>query len=92
MPATPSGAYRTMNIVEATAPRSLSTIIFTVIPLYTSSAVRMLADTASRSCDCLPGSICAGSKWPNDRVRGSRTSMRTGSRSGSAGTGWVSYP
>ena len=33
VPATPSGAYRTMNIVEATAPRSLSTIIFTVIPL-----------------------------------------------------------
>ena len=32
-PATPSGSYCTMNIVDSWAPRSESTIIFTVMPL-----------------------------------------------------------
>lgn len=52
----------------------------------------MLADTASRSWDCFPGSIWAGSKCPKDRVHGSRTSMRTGGRTGHGGTVCVSYP
>ena len=50
----------------------------------------MLAETASMSCVCLSTSMFAGSMWPNDRVRGSRTSIGVGSRSGSAGTGYVS--
>jgi hypothetical protein len=36
-----------MNMVFSCAPRSESTIILTVMPLYTSRAVRMLADIAS---------------------------------------------
>jgi hypothetical protein len=32
-PANPSGSYCTMNMVDIDAPRSESTIIFTVIPL-----------------------------------------------------------
>jgi len=50
-----------MNIVDSVAPRSVSTIIFTVIPLYTSSAVRMLAETASISWVCLWTSMLDGS-------------------------------
>ena len=46
----------------------------------------MLAETASMSCVCLSTSMFAGSMCPNERVRGSRTSTGTGSRSGSAGT------
>ncbi len=52
----------------------------------------MLAETASMSWVCLPTSMFCGSMWPNERVRGSRTSIGTGSRAGSAGTGYVSEP
>ena len=46
----------------------------------------MLAETASMSCVCLSTSMLAGSIWPNERVRGSRTSIGVGSRSGGPGT------
>ena len=32
----------------------------------------MLADAASSSWLCLTGSMCSGSMFPNERVRGSR--------------------
>ncbi len=50
----------------------------------------MLAETASMSCVCLSTSMFAGSMWPNERVRGSRTSIGAGVRSGSPGTAYVS--
>jgi hypothetical protein len=54
----------------------------------------MLADTASRSWVCLPGSMFAGSMWPNERVLGSRTSTASGGcpSAGSGGTKVVSPP
>ena len=50
----------------------------------------MLAETASWSWVWRPGSMLAGSMWPKDRVRGSRTSTGTGSAAGSDGTKKVS--
>ncbi len=54
----------------------------------------MLAETASRSCVCLPGSMFAGSMWPNERVLGSRASTGSGGKpaSGRGGTNQVSPP
>ena len=42
----------------------------------------MLADAASSSWLCLPGSMCPGWMFPNDRVRGSRASTGIGSSLG----------
>ena len=50
----------------------------------------MLAETASWSWVWRPGSMLAGSMWPKDRVRGSRTSTGTGSVAASDGTKKVS--
>jgi len=53
----------------------------------------MLAETASMSCVCLSTSMFAGSMWPKDRVRGSRTSTSAGSPAGcGSGTAKVSPP
>ena len=51
-------------MVERSAPRSESTIIFTVMPLYTRKAVRMLALTASDPASGSAGSIDSPSMWP----------------------------
>src|SRR5579862_6084179 len=61
-----------MNVVCSCAPRSVSTIIFTVMPLYTRRAVRMLTSSGDGPL-MLAAAIC-----PNDRVRGSFRLGRTG--------------
>ena len=60
-----------MNMVCSWAPRSVSTIILTVIPLYTRRAVRMLTSSGDGPL------MLAAAIWPNDRVRGSFRFGRT---------------
>ena len=60
-----------MNIVCSWAPRSVSTIILTVTPLYTRRAVRMLISSGDGPL------MLAAAIWPSDRVRGSFRLGRT---------------
>ena len=92
--ATAPGWYPTMNIVCSCASSRLSTSIFTVMPLYASAAVAMLAETVGSSTD-IPRfrrsmSMSLGLRRKRLRFLGSRTSSGTGGVSGAGPTKNVS--
>src|SRR5919201_1339902 len=71
-----------MNIVESCASSRLSTSILTVIPLYASAAVAMLAETVGAATDAprfsASRSMSASPSRKKCRFRGSRTSRGSG--------------
>ena len=73
----------TMNIVCSCASSRLSTSIFTVMPLYRSAAVAMLAETVGAvTREPAPRestSMSSAERWKRLRLRGSRRSSSSGS-------------